>query len=110
MEGFGHYLEMGSYAAVIVTALIGGLWKLHSSLKKQFEQNSKQSEDRAIRTHQRIDTLCTRTEAKFDELSKDVRENYIHKEYHTLEMKRIDGEIMALRRLSACGVIAKERE
>lgn len=63
----------------ILAPVLAGLWAIHGAVKKQFEQTNQKSEDRAVRTHQRI-----------DQLREDIHETYTPREVHAAEVRRLD--------------------
>ncbi len=63
-------------------AIFSGLWAVYGAIKKQFDKASELGEDRARRTHARIDTLRD-----------DIHEKYLPREVHAADMRRMDEAI-----------------
>jgi FtsZ-interacting cell division protein ZipA len=78
------------------SVVVGGLWTLHQSIKSEFRETKLESESRMVRTHERVDGI-----------SKDIRENYVHKDLHREIIKRVDGEMDSLRRQIGCPMVDK---
>ncbi len=74
-------------AAIIasVGAIIGGLWAVYGAIKGQFEVTRAESESRAVRTHNRI-----------EDLGKEVRDNFVHRDVFSAELRRVD-DALAMR-------------
>lgn len=68
-------------AAVIGTAgtVLAGLWAVYGAIKRQFEKAAEAGEQRAIRTHERI-----------DKLGEHISQTYLPREVHKAEMRRVD--------------------
>lgn len=88
----GNAITWDALGSVIATAatLLGGLWAVYGAIKRQFDKAAELGEDRARRTHQRIDNL-----------REDIHETYLPREVHAADMRRLSDALEERDRLHA---------
>lgn len=74
---------LGSVVAVVV--------RLQHGIGEQFDRTRRESEERAVVTHKRIDDFCV-----------TVDRTYVRKDLHEAHLKRIDGEIANIKGSLGC--------
>ncbi len=85
-----------------IVAILAGLGsvvvavvRLQHGIGQQFEQTRRESEDRAVVTHQRIDLL-----------GRTIDQTYLRKDVHEAHIQRLDGEIANIKGSLGCPAAA----
>ena len=78
-------------------SLLVAVIRLQNGINQQFDQTRRESEERAIGTHARIDLL-----------GRTIDQTYLRKDVHEAHIKRLDGEIANIK--GSLGCPATERD
>lgn len=90
---------LGGIAAILATlgGLLAAVIRLQHGISVQFDRTRRESEERAVTTHQRIDRL-----------GDTIDRTYVRKDLHEAHIERLDAEIANIR--GSLGCPATERE
>ena len=78
-------------------SLLVAVVRLQNGINQQFDQTRRESEERAVLTHSRIDLL-----------GRTIDQTYLRKDVHEAHIKRLDGEIANIK--GSLGCPATERD